>query len=97
MGKVYLNQNSLRLKVDTGVDITGATTRLIKYKKPDATAGQFIATADTPTTAGIIYYDFVNTELDQEGVWTMWSYVTFADARSAPGEPFKLIVYVEGE
>ena len=97
MGKVYLNQNSLRLKVDTSVDITGATTRLIKYKKPDGTAGQFIATEEAPATAGVIYYDFVSTELDQEGPWTMWSYVTFSDARSAPGEPFKVIVYVEGE
>ena len=34
MGKIYLNQDSLRIQLTTEVDITGATVTQIKYKKP---------------------------------------------------------------
>ena len=96
MGKIYLNQSSLRIELTTEVDITGATARQIKYTKPDATAGNWTATAGDLTT-GVIFYDLTGTELDQIGTWTMWAYVTFADARTAPGEPVKVIVNTEGE
>jgi hypothetical protein len=96
MGKIYLNQDSLRIQLTTGVDITGATTTKIKYKKPSEATGDWDATVED-VGAGSIYYDLTGTELDEVGTWTFWAYVTFADTRSAPGEPVKVTVYTEGE
>lgn len=96
MGKIYLNQDSLRIHLTAEVDITGATTTDIKYKKPDGSAGTWNATVDD-AGVGSIYFDLTGTELDATGTWTLWTYVTFADGRSAPGEPVKMIVHTEGE
>ena len=96
MGKVYLNQSSLRIQLTTNVDITGATETLIKYKKPSGTTGQWTAQVEAAGD-GIIYYDLTGTELDEIDTWTLWAYVTFSDDRVAPGEPVKMIVHTEGE
>jgi len=96
MGKIYLNQSSLRIQLTTNVDITGATEQVIKYIKPDATTGEWVATIEADGD-GIIYYDLTGTELDVAGTWTLWAFVTFSDARTAPGEPVKVTVHTEGE
>lgn len=96
MGKIYLNQSSLRIQLTTNVDITGATSTLIKYKKPSGSTGSWIASIEAAGD-GIIYYDLTGTELDETGTWTLWAHVTFSDTRVAPGEPVKMIVYTEGE
>jgi len=98
MGKIYLNQSSLRIQLTTNVDITGATAQVIKYKKPDTdeTEGEWTALIEADGD-GIIYYDLTGTELDVAGTWTLWAFVTFSDARTAPGEPVKVTVHTEGE
>ena len=80
----------------TEVDVTGATTTQIKYKKPSGTTGNWTASVRDPGK-GELYYDLTGTELDETGTWTLWAYVTFSDGRSAPGEPVKVIVHTEGE
>lgn len=96
MGKIYLNQSSLRIILTTGVNISGASVRQIKYKKPSGTTGNWTAT-ELDSGAGSIYYDLTGTELDELGTWTLWAYVMFSDGRSAPGEPVSVIVHTEGE
>ena len=97
MGKIYLNQDSLRIQLTTDVDITAATVTQIKYKKPvSGDTGVWNAVVLDPGD-GVIYYDLTGTELDEVGTWTFWAYVTFSDTRSAPGEPVKVTVYTEGE
>lgn len=94
MSTIFKNQNKLRLKLTTSVDITGATSKLIKYKKPDGTEGQFTA-ASLDDSTGVIYYDFTGTELDQAGRWEFWAYITFSDSRVAPGEKITIEVIEE--
>jgi hypothetical protein len=96
MGKIYLNQSSLRIQLTTNVDITGATARLIKYKKPSGATGSWIAQPGD-LGAGVIYYDLTGTELNETGTWVLWAHVTFLDNRVAPGEPVNMIVHTEGE
>ena len=96
MSKIFINQSKLRLQLTTGVDITGATSLLIKYKDPDGTEGSFTATSSDDDN-GVIYYDFTDGELDTRGVWTFWAYITFSDGRVAPGEVSTIKVYNEGE
>jgi len=96
MSKIYKNQSALRLTLETGVALTGATLK-IRYVKPDGSSGLWNATL-SGTTA--IYYDFHNSagisELDQEGQWEFNAYITFSDGRIAPGEPVFIVVYAEG-
>jgi len=96
LSKVYKYQNALRIELTTGVDITGATVKKIKYKKPSETEGYWNAQVSSATN-GVIYYDVISTEIDESGTWTFWAYITFEDGRSAPGEVVKHKFFVEGE
>ena len=96
MGKIYVNQTQLKIKLNVGVDISGARTLLIKYIKPDGvTKGQWTGYAD-PTALQTVDYDFSVGDLDVSGSWIVWAYVTFSDGKSAPGAPVKLRVWDEG-
>ena len=94
MAKIYVGQTALRIILDTGVTLTSVSVALIKYKKPDKTTGSWVATEDGQT----IYYDIDSaSDLDQDGAWTMWAYITYADATVVPGEPVIVKVYAEGK
>jgi hypothetical protein len=96
MSKLYEDQTSLRIRLTTSVDITGATCK-VKYKKPGGTTGSWTGTIES-TSLGIFYYDLTAlTPLDEAGDWTFWAYVTFSDLRVAAGKPFIVTVYAEGE
>lgn len=96
MSKVYVGQSSFQLKLTTGVDITGAKTVQIKYRKPDgSTTGAWTAVVESAAT-GVIYYDFAEGDLDQQGTWTVWAYIVFSDDRDADGEAQKFRVYNPG-
>ena len=92
MGKIYKSQDSLRIKLTTSVDITGATVKKIYYKKPSGTIGSWDATVDVIST-GVIYYDVVSGDIDESGQWKFWAYVTFSDGRSAPGQYVAETIY----
>lgn len=95
-GKIFVGQTKLRLTVLTDEDLTDATVFQIKYKKPDDdTEYIFTATCDDKPK-GEIFYDFVTDDLDARGLWTFWSYITFA-ANVVPGESFTVMIYDEGE
>jgi hypothetical protein len=98
MGKVYRGQTALRITLITNVDVTGYQSAIIKYTKPDGTtSGSWTSFVDN-LVIGSVYHDFSSAlELDQEGNWTIWAYVTFSDGRTAAGEPVKFFVYNEGE
>jgi len=92
MGKIYKSQDSLRIKLTTSVDITGATVKKIYYKKPGGTIGSWDATVDVIAT-GVIYYDVVSGDIDESGQWEFWAYITFSDGRSAPGQAITRIIF----
>ena len=97
MGKIYAGQTAVEFEITVGQDITGATSVLIKYKKPSGATGEFIATIVTPAT-GVIKYEVTSTaELDEDGTWLIWAYITFASGKVAAGEPFELEIYNEGQ
>ena len=96
MSKIYNGQSSLRIKLTTGVDITGATTKQIKYKKPGGTTGAWDTTVESATT-GVIYYDIQDGDIDESGYWTFWAYIVFSDGRDAVGESVSERIYIEGD
>lgn len=99
MGKIYVGQTALRIQCTCGVDITGSTTHVIKYIKPDEaeTQGEWIATISDAAN-GVMFFDFTLTsELDVAGIWKLWAYIVFSDGKNAPGEPFDIQVFEQGD
>ncbi len=94
--KIYLNQTALRIKLDTGADISGASALLIKYTKPDGTTSGSWVAIQFAAGSTIIYYDLSTAVIDVIGEWVVWAHVTFADGRVAAGDPFVFEVYMEG-
>ena len=83
---IYKNQSNLKFRVDTGTDLTNATTSLINYRKPNGlTTGSFTASVvDAPN--GIIEYSVSSpNELDVVGTWRIHVQITFNDGRISYG------------
>ncbi len=66
------NQVGFEIFIETGYDVTGATTTLaIRYTKPDKTTGQFPATAKTVgSKIGCSYVTVTSNDIDVAGKWT---------------------------
>jgi len=93
----FVGQTEGRVQATASVDITGATSRLIKYIKPNGVTGQWAAVASALTT-GVVYYDIAQaTTLDIAGDWKCWAWVTFSSGNSAPGKSFIMEVKEEGD
>lgn len=94
MGRIIQGQD-FRLWVSVDADITGQSTSVIKYEKPDTTTGQFTATVVTENP-GRMYYDVQETENDQNGDWKFWAYVTMGNGDILIGTPQTVTIYQEG-
>jgi hypothetical protein len=94
---IYVGQNAFRLNVDTGIDLSGASSSnvYIKYISPSLTTGSFLPVISTGST-GYMYYDFTSTQSLEKGVWTFWAYVICTDSRISIGDPFQMTVKNEG-
>jgi len=95
--KIYKNQTALSMRLDTKIDLSTAQTILMKYVKPDGTAGQWTA---LPISVGssIVKYDITGTsDLDQAGIWKRWVHITFIDGKVAPGDVVTFTVCEEGK
>jgi hypothetical protein len=95
VGRVHAGQSALRITAKTFVDLTGVLSTVIKFRKPDGTAGFFAAGVVDPGT-GIIAHELIEGELDQAGWWIFWASITFADGRTAAGEAVRVFVWEEG-
>ena len=101
MGKIYTIQ---QIVIELGYDtLPGTVTSVkIKYKAPDKTEGEFVATLDTvnklvkytglPTAS---FADLAPTK--PYGTWLFWSYFICNDGSPFPGEPIEWIIYEEGK
>ena len=96
MGKIYKNQDYLRIKLHLGCSLSDATA-IIKYKDPNGVEGSWAITLVEDELNGIIYKDFAFGEtLGVAGRWTFWAHVTFVDGRTAPGEVYTEYINDEG-
>ena len=80
---VFQNQGLLAIKLDTGTNVSAASVKRILYKKPDGTTGYWTASSVENNT--ILVYNFIDTDLDQTGVWTFQAFVTIS-GRDGYGE-----------
>jgi hypothetical protein len=71
--------DNIDIVVYTGITLTGATTLLIKYRKPDGSTGAWTATivGGAPT---YMHYVTQAGDLDQNGIWQLQAYVILGGA-----------------
>jgi len=95
--KIYVGQTALSIRLDTKIDLTTMSTAKIKYIKPDGTQGEWTAVLYGNAADGIISYTINSaSDIDQDGLWKMWAYVTFNDSTVAPGDIATMTAHIEG-
>jgi hypothetical protein len=98
MGRIYVGQTALRITLKCHCDISGALATKIKVKKPGEEDVVEWDASVADTEDGEIYYDITSTDdLNMSGLYKLWSYITFANSMSAPGETVHLQIYTEGD
>jgi len=75
------------MKTSAGVviDISGATTKQILFRKPDATILTKTATFTTDGTDGKLTYTTISTDVDSVGIWSVQP-KTFAAGNQLSGQ-----------
>lgn len=89
MGKLYVGAVGVKLIVDTGVDLSGATYVSLKVKKPDGSETEWIGSA----LGTKIEYIIQQGDLDQSGFYKIQAYVEFSDGSKMYGETDGMYVY----
>jgi hypothetical protein len=95
MGRIFKGQSALRITIKTFTDLEGITSAVIKYRKPDGSAGELSAGVGD-TAKGVIFHECIEGEIDMAGWWVFWAFITFGDGRTAAGETVKVYVWKEG-
>ena len=96
MGRIYKDQTKVRFRVTCGIDLSEVSVAALKYIKPDGATGEWAASVEDVEN-GIIYYDVMAGDIDVAGKWKLWAHLTFVDLKTAPGEPFEIYVFNEGQ
>ncbi len=94
MSYLTTNQDALIISLNTGINLSGAQSVSVRYRKPDGTTGQWPASIDGESIRKVMIPE--GEELDQPGLWAFWSYVVFANNTFAEGEPVTQKVYDGG-
>ncbi len=94
MSKYYKGQ-TLLITLIMQVDITGAGTTQIKYRKPSGATGAWTATVDD-AESGRISYTLTAASNDENGTWVIWGYIVQADLSVVIGSPVEIEMRVEG-
>lgn len=64
---MHFINTAYRLKINTNLDLSGATSLIIKYTGPFYTSGEWVATAD----GKIAYFDITDLTIDRTGIYKM--------------------------
>ena len=94
MGKVFVGQTKLTIRLETGSLLVDVDVALIKYKKPNNVEGNWTATVSGKD----IFYDIATiNDLDINGVWEFYAHITYVNSTIIMGEVSKLQIFKEGE
>lgn len=70
---VFIGDTGVKIILEVGTDITSATTRKIKYRKPSGDSGSW--TAIQESSISISYTTTAATDLNEAGRWRLQAYV----------------------
>jgi hypothetical protein len=96
MQMIFKGQSALRITLKTFTDLEGCLSAAIKYRKPDGSAGRFVAGVGD-AAKGVIFHECIEGEINLAGWWSLWAFITFADGRTAAGETTRVFVWNEGK
>ena len=68
----YKNDIGIEIELNVATDISGATIRKIKFKRPNGTIGVWDASAKSSTS---IAYVTKGGDLNNAGIWTLQAYI----------------------
>jgi hypothetical protein len=94
--RIFKGQSALRITVRTFTDLGDVGSAVVKYRKPDGSAGEFAAGVGDAAN-GLVFHECIEGEIDMAGWWSFWAFITFADGRTAAGEKAKVFVWREGK
>ena len=88
---IFLNQEKLRINISLGEDLTDVTSVVYIATRPRLGKVSFAATI-SDVAIGATYYDILEGDLNDEGVWCIYPEVTYTDGRKVQGtsEKFKV-------
>ena len=89
--KVYIGDIGTEIILDTGQDLSTATSLKIKYRKPNGTTGEWAASQVSGDSTKMKYVTQEG-DLDVAGTWELQAYVEFASWQGH-GEIATLVVY----
>ena len=65
----FVGTIGLRIKLKTGIDLSGVGTATIEVIKPSGATVSWTASVEAPEAGGVIYYDTLSGDLDLPGLW----------------------------
>jgi hypothetical protein len=71
---LFTGQSLITIKLDTGIDVSGATMKRMLYKKPSGVKGYFPVTSVEGTTK-LVVSNLSPADLNEQGPWEMQAYV----------------------
>jgi hypothetical protein len=66
--------DTVQIILDTGIDISGFTSFIMKYRRPDGSSGIWVAEID-PTNVKRMIYLTLQDDLNQSGMWAVQAHV----------------------
>lgn len=97
MGKIYVGQSDLTIKLETGKNLTGISNVSIITKNPSGVVGAFPATV-MDAIKGTIQYAVTSTnDINAFGDWKFWAKVVDAQGLISIGEPTVIKIFKQGD
>ncbi len=94
MTKIYAGAVGVEIRLDTGQNLAGAISMMIKVQKPNGSEAEW-ATAQYDSTK--IYYVTADGDLEDSGEYILQSYVEWGESSKHLGESVVLRIYGEFE
>lgn len=76
MGKSYIGDEGTRIRMTLNTSLTGYSTIVYKVQKPNGTEVELNCSVEDETD-GIIYYDCISGDLNQNGKYLIQAFVVF--------------------
>jgi hypothetical protein len=92
-GKVYKDDVGVQIRVNTGIDLTSATTVSLFISKPNGQNTTWTPTKEQPYTSGILVYTTMQGDLNAAGTYKLQAYVKFSESQILYGETGSFQVY----
>ena len=97
MGKIYTFDIGTRLRTTLNIDLAGYSTVKYTILKPSGSTLTVPVTSVEDEGNGIVYYDTVSEDLDEEGKYYIQTQIVFAGGNKNESETKYFIVYNQFE